>query len=110
MLVEFSKPVLGKRRRRAQLTGAERRQRPPRRPNILCDLRKSLRQRQQTIKTHALDLKAGRSRSAARILKHRRDEPVIAGWKIARHAWCSVDGFIPFPCGPPSRHCATASS
>src|SRR5260370_40343283 len=103
MLVEGSKSMLGKRRRRAQFAGAKRRQRPPRSLNILCHLRKSLRQRQQAVKTHALDLVAGGGRSAARILEHRRDESIIAGRKLVRHLWRPLDTLIPVACGRPWR-------
>src|SRR5438876_12411998 len=87
MLVEASKSVLGKRRRRAQLAGAKRRQWPPRGSDMFRGSRKAFGQRQQRVKTHAFDLKAGVGRSPARILKHRRDEGVIAGRKILRHLW-----------------------
>jgi hypothetical protein len=46
---------------------------------------KSVRQRDQSIEAHTLDLKTGIRRSTARILKHRRDETITAGRKIARH-------------------------
>ena len=51
--------------------------------NVVCDLRKSLGQRQQPVEAHALDLEARIGRGPARILKHGRDEPIIAGWKVA---------------------------
>src|SRR2546428_13794636 len=87
MLVEASKSVLGKRRRRAQLAGAKRRQRPPRGSDMFRGSRKAFGQRQQRIKTHPFDLKSGGGRSPARILKHRRDKGVIAGRKNLRHPW-----------------------
>jgi len=87
VLVEGEKSGLGERRRRTQFAGAERRQRPRGVPNIFRGSRKALGQRQQAIETHALDLKTGIGRRAARILKHRRDKTIIARWKIARHVW-----------------------
>src|ERR1700730_2023623 len=86
MLVEGSESVLGKCGRRAQLAGTERRQRLARRLDIFRGRRKALGQRQQAVETHALDLKARSGRSTAGILKHRRDEPIIAGRKVTRHA------------------------
>src|SRR5882757_5247704 len=106
MLVEGPKSVLGKRSRRAQLAGAKRRQRPPRASNIFCKSCKPLGQWQQAIEAHAFDLEAGIGRGTTRILKNRRDEPIIAGRKIACHvcvpfksAWMS----IPAACGRPWR-------
>src|SRR5882724_5625520 len=85
MLVEGPKSVLGKRGRRAQLAGAERRQRPPRASNIFCNSCKPLGQWPQAVEAHAFDLEAGIGCGTTRKLKHGRDEPIIAGRKIARH-------------------------
>jgi hypothetical protein len=90
VLVEGEKSGLGERRRRTQFAGTERRQRPPRIPNILRGLREAFGQWQQAIETHALDLETWIGRRAARILKHRRNETIIAGWKITRHVWRSL--------------------
>src|SRR4051794_7223301 len=91
MLVEDTKALIRERRGRAQLAGAKRGQRPAHSLNILRGARKSLRQRNQSIETHALDFEAGIGGGTARILKHSRDEPVTAGWKIARRVrHCSM--------------------
>src|SRR3984893_5027132 len=106
MLVEGSESVLGKCGRRAQLAGTERRQRLARRLDIFRGRRKTLGQRQQAIEAHALDLKARSGRSTARILKHRRDEPIIAGRKVTCHVWCPLTStWVPIPaaCGRPWR-------
>src|SRR5207344_3427273 len=66
-LVEDSKPVLGKRGRRAQLAGAKRCQRPSRASNIFRDLDKTFGKRQQFVEMHPLDLKTGICRRTARI-------------------------------------------
>jgi hypothetical protein len=106
MLVEGEESGLGERPRRTQFASTERRQRPPRVSNILRNLREAFGQRQQAIETHTLDLETGISRRAARILKDRRDETIIAGWKIARHVWrpSSLESFIPEPLFNESLH------
>ena len=89
MLVEVAKSLFGERRRRTQLAGTERRQRPARVLNVFRDLAKpsasgsGLSKRTRSISNPRI------GRSAARILKHGRNEPVIAGGKIARHV-CSL--------------------
>ena len=83
--VEIAKSLVGECRGRSQFAGAERRQRPARCLNVFCDLRKALGQRHQLVETHPLDLIAGVGRDTAGILEYGRNEPVIAGGKVARH-------------------------
>ena len=51
---------------------------------------------------------AGIGGRTARILKHRRDEPIIAGRKITRHVWRLLLSLIPVACGRPWRRSAIA--
>jgi hypothetical protein len=83
--VEIAKSLVGESSRRSQLAGTERRQRPARRLNVFCDLRKAFSQRHPFVEPHPLDLIAGIGSHAAGILKHGRDEAVVAGGKVARH-------------------------
>src|SRR5512141_2108415 len=104
MLVESEESVLGECARRAQLAGTKRGQRPACGLNISGDLRKTFGQCRHPVEAHALDLVAGSGGRAARILKHRRDEPVIAGRKVTRHLWrLLVSSLIPVACGRPWR-------
>src|SRR5205085_11663359 len=89
MQIEIPKALVGKRGRRAQLAGAERRQWPARALNVFRDLRETIGQRHRPVEAHALDLESGIGCDSTRILEHGRNEPVIAGGKVARHV-CSL--------------------
>jgi len=84
MQVEIAKALVGEGGRRTQFAGAERGQRPARRLDVFCDLRKALRQRQSFVKAYPLDFVAGTGSYAAGILKYGRNETVVAGGKVAR--------------------------
>src|SRR5262249_9156471 len=78
-LVEGAKAVLGEGFGRAQLTGAERRQRPAGAADRVGDLRKAWRERHRAMKAHAHDFEPGPGGYAAGILKARRDVAVATG-------------------------------
>src|SRR6202012_3517902 len=59
--------------------------------DIFCDLREPFGKRQQPVETDALDLEARIGLGTARILKHRRNEAIIAGRKILRGHGCSLN-------------------
>ena len=78
-LVEGGKPAFGEGRGRAQLAGAERRQRPAGRADDLLDAAKALVERHRAAELHAHDAVAGLGRDAGRILEHALDETIAAG-------------------------------
>src|SRR5262249_62311351 len=81
-LVEGAKPLLGERRGRAQLAGAERGERPSRLGDDTLDAREALLERHRIAEAHALDLVAIVRGGAAGILEDARNETVVARGEI----------------------------
>ena len=77
--VERAEPVLGERRGRAQLAGAERRRAAGRPRGSICSMRaKPSASGTGRVEAHAHDLEARLGRDAARILEDRRDVAIAA--------------------------------
>src|SRR5712691_6290383 len=81
-LVEGAKAVLGERRRRTKLAGAQRRERPAGGADYGRDALEPLRQGYGIPEPDAADCVIGQRRDARRVLEHAGDEAVVARQEI----------------------------